>query len=111
MPLAVPEGTSTPIQRSLSVTASGDTASIEVVTVDAQGVETSRRPEVGVDATAVLDVTGATSVWVHRVGGNGQVRAGVVSWLDDAQGRLITATPLRDTALRTTTVGLREVSP
>ncbi|TPG19225.1 DUF5719 family protein [Pedococcus bigeumensis] len=110
MPLAVPEGTSAPIQRSLSVTASGDTASVEVVTVDAQGVETSRRPEVGVDATAVLDVTGATSVWVHRVGGNGQVRAGVVSWLDDAQGRLITATPLRDTALRTTTVGLREVS-
>jgi hypothetical protein len=47
---------------------------------------------------------------VHRVSGNGQVRAGVVSWLDDGQGRLITATPLRDAALRTTTIGLREVT-
>ncbi|MEO6411112.1 MAG: DUF5719 family protein [Pedococcus sp.] len=110
MPLVDPAGAPTPLQRSLSVTSSGDTAGIEVVTVDAQGVETSRRPEIGVDATTVLDLTGATSVWVHRVSGNGQVRAGVVSWLDDGQGRLITATPLRDAALRTTTVGLREVT-
>lgn len=111
MPLADPAGTTTPIQRVLSVTSSGDVAGIEVVTVDAAGVETSRRPEIGVDASAVIDLTGATSVWVHRVSGRGQVRAGVVASLTDGQGTLISTTPLRDAALRTTTVGLREVTP
>ena len=110
MPLVDPAGTSTPIQRFLSLTSSGDTAGIEVVTVDDKGVETSRRPEIGVDATRVLDLSGATSVWVHRVSGKGQVRAGVVAWVNDDLGTLITTTPLRDAALRTTTVGLREVT-
>jgi hypothetical protein len=110
MPLADPAGASTPIKRFLSVTSSGDTAGIEVVTVDAQGVETSRRPQIGVDATGVVDLTGATSVWVHRVSGKGQVRAGVVAWVNDALGILITTTPLHDAALRITTVGLREVT-
>ena len=80
------------------------------MTVDAKGVETSRRPQVGVDAASTIDVTGAASVWVHRVSGNGQVRAGVISLLHDDQGSLISVTPLRDTALRTTSVGLREVT-
>jgi hypothetical protein len=110
MPLANPAGAATPIRRYLSLTSSGDTAGVEVVTVDATGVETSQRPEIGVDATALLDVTGAVSVWVHRVSGAGQVRAGVVSLLDDSLGQLISTAPLRDAALRTTTVGLREVT-
>jgi hypothetical protein len=110
MPLADPAGTSTPIRRYLSLTASGDTAGIEVVTVDDKGVETSRRPEVGIDAASVMEITGASSVWVHRVSGQGQVRAGVVSVIEDAKGQLISTTPLRDAALRTTTVGLREVT-
>lgn len=110
MPLADPVGTTSPIQRSLSLTSSGDTAGVEVVTVDAAGVETSRRPDLGVDASMVVDITGATSVWVHRVSGKGQVRAGVVAWVADGQGTLITTTPLHDAALRTTTVGLREVT-
>jgi hypothetical protein len=111
MPLADPAGTPTPVRRFLSLMSSGDSAGVEVVTVDAKGTEVSLRPELGVDATSLLDVTGATSVWVHRVSGKGQVRAGVVSLFDDASGQLITTTPLRDTALRTTTVGLREVTP
>ena len=110
MPLADPAGTTTPITRLLSLTSSGDTAGVEVVTVDASGVETSRRPEIGVDAAVTVDLTGATSVWVHRVSGKGQVRAGVVAWVADAQGTLITTTPLHDAAVRTTTVGLREVT-
>ena len=110
MPFADPVGAAAPVKRLLSLTSSGDTSGVEVVTVDAKGVETSRRPELGVDAAVVLEVTGATSVWVHRVSGNGQVRAGVVSTLDDAKGQLISISPLHDSALRTTTVGLREVS-
>lgn len=110
MPLVDPVGAPGPMQRFLSLTSSGDTAGVEVVTVDAKGVETSRRPNLGVDASGVLDLTGATSVWVHRVSGKGQVRAGVVTWVNDSQGTLLTTTPLHDAALRTTTVGLREVT-
>jgi hypothetical protein len=111
MPLTTPDEGDIPIKRYLSLTSSGDTSGVEVVTVDAQGVETSRRPALGVDASAFLDITGASSVWVHRVSGAGQVRAGVVALRPDTDGWLISVTPLRDAVLRTTAVGLREVSP
>jgi hypothetical protein len=100
-----------PVRRSLSLTSSGDTAGVDVVTVDAKGVETSRRPSLGVDASLTIDISGAASVWVHRVSGAGQVRAGVITQMADAQGTLISVVPLRDAVLRTTSVGLREVTP
>lgn len=112
MPLTEPAAkTSGPVRRYLALTSSGDTAGVEVVTVDAKGVETSLRPNLGVDASGVVEVTGATSVWVHRVAGVGALRAGVISMVQDAEGRLISVTPLRDAALRTTSIGLREVAP
>ena len=77
LPLAAPAGqTNGPIRRYLAVTVSGDTAGVEVITVDAKGVETSLRPNVGIDAAGIVEVTGAASVWVHRVSGTGAVRAG-----------------------------------
>jgi hypothetical protein len=110
MPLTNPPNAATPVRRVLSLTSSGETAGVEVVTIDASGVEKSVRPQLGVDASTVLDVTGATSVWVHRVSGTGQVRAGVVSSVQDAQGELISTVPLRDAVLSTTTIRLREVT-
>lgn len=112
LPLTAPAAqTNGPIRRYLAVTVSGDTAGVEVITVDAKGAETSLRPNVGIDAAGIVEITGAASVWVHRVSGTGAVRAGVISMVQDAEGRLITVTPLRDAALRTTSVGLREVTP
>jgi hypothetical protein len=111
IPLAQPQGapaTMPGLTRTLALTSTGDTAGVEVVTVDAQGAEKSQRLSLQPDATMTVAVTGATSVWVHRLVGKGEVRAGVVSWTVDPQGTLITVTPLVDTALRTTTVGLRE---
>ena len=110
-PTTTAGATPSPVRRSLSLTSSGDTAGVEVVTVDAQGVETSRRPGLGVDASLTMDLTGAVSVWVHRVSGRGQVRAGVISQVADAQGTMISVVPLRDTVLRTTSIRLREVGP
>ena len=110
LPLVSPGVGSTSMRRFLAITSSGDTAGVEVVTVDAKGVETSHRPQLGVDASGVLEVTGATSVWVHRVSGQGQLRAGLVSVQSDASGQLISIAPLRDTVLRTTSIGLREVT-
>lgn len=112
MPLVdLPAATDRPVRRFVNLTSSGDSAGVEVITVDAKGVETSVRPAVGVDASQLLEVTGAASVWVHRVSGAGAVRAGVITLEDGEQGRLISITPLRDAALRTTSVGLREVAP
>ena len=112
MPIADPAVQATrPIRRYLHLTSSGDSAGVEVVTVDSKGVETSLRPQLGVDASQTIEITGASSVWVHRVSGSGAVRAGLVTAVDDDQGILITAAPLRDTTLRTTSVALREVTP
>jgi hypothetical protein len=108
MPLVQPLGVKSPLARTLALTATGNTAGVEVVTVSAAGVEQSQRITLQPDATTSLWVTGSSSVWVHRLSGQGEVRAGVVSAIADTQGTLITVTPLLDTALRTTTVGLRE---
>ncbi|GAB3066010.1 DUF5719 family protein [Pedococcus soli] len=109
MPLVDPAGGTKPLARLLALTATGASAGVEVVTVDRQGVQKSVRLDVPEDATTAVAVNGARSVWVHRTSGTGELRAGVVSTLTDAVGTLVTTTPLRDTALRTTTVGLREV--
>jgi hypothetical protein len=103
-----PQGAPPTVGRLLTLTASASTAGVEVVTVDPQGVERSQRLTLQPDTTIGLSVTGQASVWVHRLLGHGQVRAGVVSWVNDQQGTLLSVTPLLDTALRTTTLGLRE---
>lgn len=109
MPLVDPAGAATPLTRSLALTSTGASAGVEVVTVDADGAQKSSRLTVGEDATRAVDVTGARSVWVHRTSGTGELRAGVVSTLTDPTGTLVTATPLRNALVSTTTIGLREV--
>jgi hypothetical protein len=108
MPLVQPPGATAPVGHVLMLTASGDSAGVEVVTVDSAGVESSQRMTLQPDATTAVPATGASSVWVHRLSGRGQLRAAVFSWISADQGLLVSATPLLDTALRTTTVGLRE---
>ncbi len=109
MPLVDPPGAARGLARSLVLTSTGAPAGVEVVTVDAKGEQKSLRLNVPQDSTTAVNVAGLRSVWVHRTPGTGQLYAGVVSSVGDADGTLITATPLRDAALRTTTVGLREV--
>ncbi|MEO5982164.1 MAG: DUF5719 family protein [Pedococcus sp.] len=109
MPLVDPAGAAEPLTRSLALTSTGAKAGVEVVTVDARGDQKSLRLNLAQDATLAVNVTGARSVWVTRTSGTGELRAGVVSTLTDKVGTLVTTTPLRDTALRTTTMGLREV--
>lgn len=98
-----------PLNRSLALTSTGDSAGVEVVTTDASGKASSRRLTVGADSAATVDLAGATSVWVHRLSGKGQVRAGVVASGSDAKGELVSVMPLSDAVLRTTNVGLLEV--
>ena len=111
LPLTRPDGipTRTTVNRWLSLSAAGASAEVEIVTVADDGSQESQRVTVPADGTRRVVVSGAESVWVHRVKGKGAVRAGVVSWLNDQSGVLITSTPLLDAPLRTSSVGLREV--
>lgn len=110
LPLTKPDGipAGTTVNRWLSLSAAGASAEAVVITVEDGGSQKSQRVAVPADGTLRVDVSGAESVWVHRVKGKGALRAGVVSWLKDPSGTLITTTPLLDAPLRTSSVGLRE---
>jgi hypothetical protein len=109
LPLTPPAGAPGPVGRLLSLASSGDDTSVEVVTTDGTGKATSQRLSVPADSTLQVGLTGATTVWVHRVSGAGHLRAGVVSWFIDRGGALISTTPLADAVLRTTSAGLLQV--
>lgn len=98
-----------PVSSSLTLASTGAQANVEVVTTDATGTATSRRLTLQADTATSLDLAGAATVWVHRLAGKGELRAGVVASATDAKGELISVVPLSDSALRTTTVGLLEV--
>ncbi len=76
---------------------------------------TTQRVTVPADSAVAVGVPSAanapqpTSVWVRPVSGPGQLRGAVDSSVKDARGVLVTSTPLLDSALRTTTVGVRAV--
>jgi hypothetical protein len=106
MPFTDPAG----VSHVLDLTASAGAATAEVVTVTSAGAVHSAKVVVPVDGTAPVTIPARTSsVWVVPVSGSGQLRAAVESWITDGTGTLITSTPLLDSALRTTTVGVRQV--
>ena len=109
LPLMDPAGSPKSLARGLGLSATGDSAVVEVVTVGAGGAEKTQRVDVARDSSATVNLTGAGSVWVRQVAGKGKVHAGVIAAISVADGTLITSTPLLDTALRTTSVSLREV--
>jgi hypothetical protein len=108
-PLPVQHLADQPVRRYVALTSAWGSSNVEVVTTDRSGKETSRRLTVPADAVAQVDLTDAQAVWVHRLSGKGQVRAGVVVWGEDSRGELISVMPLSDATLRTTSVGLLEV--
>ncbi|QGN56681.1 DUF5719 family protein [Nostocoides sp. HKS02] len=96
---------------SLDLTATGDSLVAQVDTVSPAGDVQSQRVSIQADSTAQVKLPASSSVWVHRVSGQGELHAGVTTSLADALGPLLTSTPLVDTLLRTTTVALSEVQP
>lgn len=107
---------STPVQHTVWLTATAGPVVAEVSTVASTGQVTTQRVSVPADSAIPVPVSSApkgsqpTSVWVRPASGPGQLRAAVVSWTMDARGVLVTSTPLLDSALRSTTVGVRAVS-
>ena len=106
IPFSDPSG----VSHVLDLTATAGAATAEVVTVSASGGVHSAKVGVPADGTVPVAIPAQTSaVWVVPVSGPGQLRAGVDSSISDATGTLITSTPLLDSALRTVTVGVRQV--
>jgi Family of unknown function (DUF5719) len=92
----------------LDIAATKEPASVLVTTVGADGQASTKEVVVGADSVSTLPlVDGATSVWVTPR--TGLVRAAVVTAVADAQGVLLSLTPLADLALTTTSSPLREV--
>lgn len=97
--------------RGLALVSTGGASSVEVVTTDADGRATSQRLTVAADTATTLGLGAAGTVWVHRLSGDGELRAAVVSAVGAPGGELLSVMPLADAALRTTGVGLLERSP
>ena len=98
-----------PLANRLALTSSGAPANVEVVTTDSTGRATSRRLTLAADTATVVDLGDAASVWVHRLSGKGQLRAGAITTGSDAKGELISVLALTDALLRTTSAGLLEI--
>jgi Family of unknown function (DUF5719) len=109
MPLVEPAGEPQPLGHALTISAAGGSAQVRVVTVDGRGAVQTHTVSVPADSTTAVTATGATEVWVSRLSGAGRVHAGVISWVNDSSGTLITTTPLLDSMLRSSTVGVREI--
>jgi Family of unknown function (DUF5719) len=92
----------------LDLAATGDPASVLVTTVAANGVATTKEVAVEADSVFNLRLVDATSVWVTPR--TGLVRAAVATWVGDAQGLLLSVTPLADLSLTTTSLPLRELT-
>jgi hypothetical protein len=103
-----PSGDSSGLKRQLLLTSAKDQATAEVVTVDTSGKTIRQQIKLGVDGVSNAVLPGnATSVWVRRSAGAGEVRAAVLTWADDADGTLVTTTALTEVTLRTDAVTVR----
>ena len=97
--LASPVEDDADLARVLAVTAVGGKRTVDVVTVDGKGDDTTKEVTVDANTTTSVDVSGAASVWVRPTGGDGDVVAGVVTTLGSESTPLLTAQPLSRPAL------------
>ena len=91
----------------LDLAATANPASVLVTTVEADGRVNTKTVAIAADSVSRLSLDDATSVWVTPE--SGLVRAAVVTWLTDADGVLVSVTPLADLTLTATSSPLREL--
>jgi len=85
--------------RSLTLVATDGSVTADLVTV-VGGTVTAKRVTIAQDTTSTVALpAGSTSVWVHRVEGDGELRAAVVSTLGTGATQLIASEPLLDSVL------------
>ena len=107
--LASPVQDDADLTRVLAVTAVAGERTVDVVTVDGKGDDTTKEVTVRANATTSVDVSGASSVWVRPTGGDADVVAGVVTTLGSEDTPLVTAQPLSQPALTMADVRVTQV--
>lgn len=86
------------VQRTLSLAATGGASSADVLTL-VGGQVLTRRVDLRSESSAVVALDGATSVWVQRITGSGDLRGTVLSSSGKGPSRMISAMPLQASTL------------
>jgi hypothetical protein len=91
----------------LDLAATSEPSSVMVTTVGADGLASTKAVAIGADSVSSVSLDAATSVWVTPR--TGLVRAAVLTTVADAQGVLLSLTPLADLTLTATAAPLRQL--
>ncbi len=86
------------IERTLHLVSTGGNSTAEVTTVIA-GAPVTRQIDLLADRLATVPLDNATSVWVRRVTGSGELRGTVVSSSGTGVSRMLSAMPLEESAV------------
>ena len=86
------------VARTAHLVSTGGNATAEVITV-VDGERRSREVELLADRVATAPLDGATSVWVRRITGSGELRGTIVSSSGTGRGRLLSSMPLSESML------------
>ena len=84
------------VTRTLHLVSTGGSSTAQVVTV-IDGTARSQTVQLQADGLAAVPLEGATSVWVRREGGSGELRGAVISSTRVAAARMISSMPLVET--------------
>ena len=82
------------VDRTLHLISVGGNGTVEVLTV-VDGTARSRRIDLLGDRLVMVDLSGASSVWVRPVTGSGLVHGSVLSGVGEGESRLISSMPLQ----------------
>lgn len=86
------------IERALSLVSTGGNSTAEVVTV-VDGTPRTRHLDLLSERVATVPLDDATSVWVRRVTGSGELRGTVVSSSGTGAARMVSAMPLEESVV------------
>jgi hypothetical protein len=86
------------VGRQLQLVSTGGSTTLEVTTVTGDGPRT-RAVSLLADRVAAVPLDGASSVWVRRTSGTGELRGGIVASWGTGAPRMLSATTLRETAV------------
>ncbi len=105
--MALPASGAEGLTQRLDLAATKDPASVRVTTVRPGGQVSTENVAIGADSVSTVPLDGATSVWVTPL--SGIVRAAVLTSVTDAEGVLLSLTPLVDLSLTATPLPLRQL--
>jgi hypothetical protein len=105
--MALPAAATKGLTQRLDLVAAGHPSSVQVTTVAADGVVSTKKVVIAADSVSTLPLDGAASVWVTPL--TGLVRGGVLTTATDPGGAMLSVTPLSDLTLNTTLSPLRQL--